>query len=130
MRNTRMRVALAGVAVAALFAGAAPASADDGGRVLRTGACTGSAHWKLKAKHDDGRIETEAEVDSNRNGQKWRWRIVHNGSVSARGTATTRPPSGSYDVERRLVNFRGRDTITFRARNIRSGQVCRGTVRL
>jgi hypothetical protein len=29
-----------------------------------------------------------------------------------------------------MVNRRGTDTITFRARNPRSGEVCRGTVRI
>ena len=39
---------------------------------IRTGSCSGSADWKLKAKHDSGVIETEFEVDSNRTGQTWR----------------------------------------------------------
>ena len=86
--------------------------------------------WKLKAKHDDGRLEVEGEVDSNRNGQDWRWRMVHNGSVSARGWATTHAPSGSFEVERRMVNLGGTDKIVFRARNPRTGEVCRGVVRI
>lgn len=108
---------------------AAPATAGDG-EVIRRGSCSGSTDWKLKAKPDDGRLEVEGEVDSNRNGQNWRWRLVHNGSVSARGWATTRGPSGSFDVERRMVNLRGTDTIVFRARNPRTGEVCRGVVRI
>ncbi len=108
---------------------AAPATAGDG-EVIRRGSCSGSTDWKLKAKPDDGRLEVEGEVDSNRNGQNWRWRLVHNRSVSARGWATTRGPSGSFDVERRMVNLRGTDTIVFRARNPRTGEVCRGVVRI
>ena len=108
---------------------AAPATAGDG-EVIRRGSCSGSTDWKLKTKRDDGRLEVEGEVDSNRNGQNWRWRLVHNGSVSARGWATTRGPSGSFDVERRMVNLRGTDTIVFRARNPRTGEVCRGVVRI
>ena len=65
---------------------ATPALANDGD-VIRRGSCSGTADWKLKASPEDGRIEVEAEVDTNRNGQVWRWRLVHNGTVSARGRA-------------------------------------------
>ena len=120
---------LALVAAAAPVAVAGTATAGDGD-VVRRGSCTGHTDWKLKAKHDDGRLEVEGEVDSNRNGQNWRWRMVHNGSVSARGWATTHAPSGSFEVERRMVNLGGTDKIVFRARNPRTGEVCRGVVRI
>ena len=108
---------------------AMPASASGGDReVIRTGNCSGTADWKLKAKADDGRIEVEGEVDSNVNGQTWRWRIIHNGDVSAAGVATTHAPSGSFSVERRVVNAPGSDNIGWRARNINNGQVCRGSL--
>ena len=106
----------------------APALAKDGD-VIRVGSCSGSADWKLKASPEDGRIEVEAEVDSNRNGQVWRWRLVHNGSISARGRSKTHAPSGSFEVRRVLVNLQGTDRIRFVARHPASGQVCRGTVR-
>jgi hypothetical protein len=96
--------------------------------VQRQGNCSAGADWKLKAKSDDGRIEVEGEVDSNRNGQTWRWRIKHNGTTSARGRATTRGPSGSFSVERRMVNLAGRDRFVLRAVHAGSGQVCRGVV--
>ena len=121
--------ALALVAAAAPVAVAGSATAGSGD-VVRRGSCSGSTDWKLKAKHDDGRLEVEGEVDSNRNGQSWRWRMIHNGSVSARGWATTHAPSGSFSVERRMVNLRGTDTIVLRARNPRTGEVCRGVVRI
>ena len=107
---------------------ATPALANDGD-VIRRGSCSGTADWKLKASPEDGRIEVEAEVDTNRNGQVWRWRLVHNGTLSARGRATTKPPSGSFEVRRVLVNLQGTDRIRFVARHRPSGQVCRGTVR-
>jgi len=126
-RNTLIAIT-ATLALTAI--GAGPTYASGGDDVVRRGACTGSTHWKLKAGHDDGRIEIEAEVDSNRNGQSWAWRLVHNGSVSARGSRTTKAPSGSFEVRRRVVNLAGTDTVTFRARNTRNGEVCRGTARL
>jgi hypothetical protein len=106
---------------------AAPADAS-GREVIRQGNCSGNGDWKLKAKADDGRIEVEGEVDVNRNGQTWRWRILHNGNVSARGTSQTHAPSGSFSVERRVVNAPGTDSIGWRARNPASGQVCRGSL--
>ncbi len=123
------------LAVLALVAAAAPVAvagtATAGpGDLVRRGSCSGSTDWKLKAKHDDGRLEVEGEVDSNRNGQDWRWRMIHDGSVSARGWATTHAPSGSFSVERRMVNRSGTDKIVFKARNPRTGEVCRGVVRI
>lgn len=104
-------------------------SGGGGDEVVKRGSCSGPATWKLKAKPDNGRIEVEGEVDSNWSGQIWRWRIRHNGDVSARGKATTHGTSASFSVTRWLVNAAGTDTIGWRARNVTSGQVCRGSLR-
>jgi hypothetical protein len=125
------RTTLAALAVAALtlpVALTAPATASHGGRddVRTHGGCSGSAHWKLKAKPDDGRIEVEGEIDSNRAGQVWTWRLKHNGSLTAHGTKRTSGRSGSFSVERRMANLAGKDHFVFRARH--HGQVCRGTI--
>jgi hypothetical protein len=98
----------------------------DDDRVIRTGSCTGSADWKLKVKTDDGRLEVEGEVDSNQTGQRWAWTINHNGSTSARGTSRTTGRSGSFSVERKIVNLAGADRVIFRA--VHAGQVCRGVI--
>lgn len=128
--NRITRTATAGILSAAVLtlAPVGPALAGDDD-VIRRGSCSGATDWKLKASPEDGRIEVEGEVDSNRNGQTWRWRIRHNGSLSARGTATTQPPSGSFEVRRVLVDAAGTDTIVFRARNPRTDEVCRGVLR-
>ena len=127
--NTTITRTLAGVVAAtAVVATAVPAAQAKDGDKVRTGGCSASADWKLKVGPEDGRLEVEGEVDSNRNGQTWRWRIVHNGSVSAHGLRVTRAPSGSFEVRRTVVNLRGTDYLVFRARNIRSGQICRGTL--
>jgi hypothetical protein len=110
---------------ATLAAGPALAADDD---VVRRGSCSGSADWKLKASPEDGRIEVEAEVDSNHDGQKWRWRLRHNGSLSARGTATTGGPSGSFEVRRVVVDAAGTDRLVFRARNPQTGEACHGVL--
>src|SRR4051812_3702616 len=104
----------------------APASASHGGGgddVRNGGGCSGSAHWKLKAKPDNGRIEVEGEIDSNRSGQVWRWRLKHDGSVSAKGRKKTGGASGSFQVERRIGNLAGPDHFGFRGEP--PGQGCR-----
>jgi hypothetical protein len=126
------RTALAAVTVAALtlpvglVAPAVASHGGGGGDVRTSGGCSGSAHWKLKAKADDGRIEVEGEIDSNVSGQSWSWKLKHNGSVSARGTDKTSGPSGSFEVRRRMANLAGTDHFVFRAEH--GGQVCRGTI--
>lgn len=106
---------------------ATPALADSGA-VIRTGSCSGTTDWKVKAKLDNGRIEVEGEVDSNRTGQTWHWAIRHNGVVTDRGAGVTAGRSGSFTVERRLGNAAGTDMFVFRAMNLANGEVCRGTV--
>lgn len=98
----------------------------DDDRVITTGSCSSGARWKLKVKTDDGRLEVEGEVDSNRAGQVWAWALRHNGSVSARGTSTTTARSGSFEVERKIVDLAGTDRVVFRATY--AGQTCRGVV--
>ena len=123
----RAMVTLAAAAMGLSLVVAAPADAGDR-EVVRRGSCSGSTDWKLKAKEEDGRIEVEAEIDSNRNGQTWHWRLVHNGSVTARGTKTTRAPSGSFEVRRVVVDLAGADHLKLRARKGASGETCRGSV--
>lgn len=107
---------------------ASPASAGDG--VQRAGDCTRASSTKVKASHDNGRIELEGEVDSNRRGQTWRWSMLDNGTVVARGTSTTVAPSGSFSVERRIANRPGTRTLTFRATNPTTHERCTAVVRL
>lgn len=125
------RPALAAIAVAALtlqvgLVAPATASHGGGGDVRTSGRCSGSAHWKLKAKPDNGRIEVEGEIDSNTSGQVWHWKLKHNGSTSAKGAKRTTGRSGSFEVQRRMANLSGKDHFTFRATH--GGQVCRGTI--
>lgn len=128
--NLRRTIAVAALCAATVpLAGTVPAFAKDG-EVLRTGSCTGNSDWKVKAAPDDGRFEVEGEVDSNRVGQTWTWKIRHNGTVSAKGTAVTVAPSGSFSVERRMSNLAGVDTFTFRGINPATGEICKGTVKI
>jgi hypothetical protein len=130
MTSRTPRIALA-LAAAGLFASAAAAPAvasGGGGDVRKSGHCSSHSTWKLKAKPDDGRLEVEGEVDSNISGQHWTWRILHNGGVSAHGTALTRGPSGSFSVERRVVDGSGADHIGWRSHNAATGESCAGSL--
>lgn len=130
----KTRTALAALILSTLvlpLAALAPASASGGGGGVRThGGCGGPAVWHLKAKKDDGRIEVEAEIDSNRAGQIWDWTLKHNGSVSSRGAHKTRGASGSFSVERRMADLAGADHFSLRAVQRSTGHVCRGTIAL
>ena len=68
---------------------AVPASAGGDREVIRTGGCSGGTDWKYKAKADDGRIEVEYEVDQNRNGDRWRVKLFHDGNRFFKGTRVT-----------------------------------------
>ena len=119
---------LATATLATSMVAAAPAQAGSDDEKIREGSCTGGTDWKLKAKSDDGRIELEGEIDSNRAGQSWTWRIRHNGTLSAGGTSVTRGPSGSFEVERRMADLAGTDLFVLRGVNRASGERCRGTI--
>jgi hypothetical protein len=111
---------------AALLVAVPTASAKDDDAIIKRGSCTGASDWKLKVKHDDGRTEAEFEVDQNRVGRRWRVVLRRDGNVAFRGIRTTRPPSGSFEVERRLRNPAGRDRVVAVARALATGEVCRG----
>jgi hypothetical protein len=117
--------------VAALSVVVASASAKDGkgGRgIVKTGQCSGHSTWKLKAKSDDGRIETEFEVDQNRVGKRWRVTIARNGHAVFRGIRTTMAPSGSFEVRRLLAGPAAGTRIAATAKSLQTGETCRAAL--
>jgi hypothetical protein len=118
---TKLRILL--TAIVATMALPAVAAAKDGD-VRRSGTCSGASSVKLKLSPENGRIETELEVDQNRNGVRWRVVLRRNGARAARTSAVTRGPSGSFEVRRLLADGAGADTVTARATSP-SGEVCR-----
>jgi hypothetical protein len=133
-RNISLALTLAAVALTPAAA-LADHGADDGGggddgkreATRVAGNCSGSSSAKLKAKHDDGRLETEFEVDQNRNSVRWAVRIRRNGKRVVRTRATTTAPSGSFSVERKIADPAGSDRITAKATSP-SGEVCRASL--
>lgn len=128
--NTTLIATSAALLTLATIGATAPAQASGRDDVRRSGSCSGATDWKVKAKPDDGRIEVEAEIDSNRTGQTWRWTLRHDGRVADTGRATTRGPSGSFSVQRRTGDSAGADAFRFTARNPASGETCVARVRL
>lgn len=120
----------AGVLVAAVAALAPAAAIAKDGDVRTRGTCSKASSVKLKLSPEDGGIETELEVDQNRNGVRWTVTLRRNGRLVTSTRATTRGPSGSFEVRRVLRNGSGADTISGRAVSP-SGEVCsvRATLR-
>lgn len=103
--------------------GTRAADAKDDGKVKRiTGTCTDGSSAKLKVKPDDGRLETEFEVDQNRNGVTWSVAIRQRGQVVRRLVRVTRGPSGSFEARVVLPNGPGADRIAATA--TRRGESC------
>lgn len=119
---------LAGAVLAATPAAEATGGDDDGqgGRaeVRRSGTCTAGAHWELRTKQDDGALETELEVDSDRAGQRWSVVLRDDGVRVVATRRTTQRPSGSFSLERHHADRAGADHVTAVARDLRSGQRC------
>jgi hypothetical protein len=109
-------------ALALMVMAAATAAANDAD-VRRAGSCTGSTSAKIKLSPENSGIETEFEVDQNRNGVTWRVVLRRNGAIAARTRATTGGRSGSFEVRRVLGDGAGPDTISARAVSP-SGEVC------
>jgi hypothetical protein len=128
MKSSRYSLVVAAFATLAFVVAGTPATAANDDDVIVEGNCSKRADYKLKASPEDGRLEIEGEVDSNRVGQTWRWKLWHNGSLTGKGTRRTKGDSGSFEVERVIVDMAGTDWSTFKARNIRSGEICRGVV--
>ena len=130
--RTRLLMTTAAITLglaAPLVATATPAFASGGGGgVSSSGACTNGGHFELKAKHDDGRIEMEYQVDSNRAGQVWAVRITDNGTVVVSRNATTAGPSGSFTIRKVIANQPGPDKI--HAHATFGNHTCGGSVTL
>ena len=91
------------------------------------GTCTGSSTAKFEVKLRNGRLKAELEVDENVNGVTWDVELRQDGRLAVRTTKTTKAPSGSFSLERRLRNGAGRDTISAEATSP-SGEVCTASV--
>ena len=120
----RMLMLFTVVLVAALIPRSRPPGTTG---VIKTGKCSNGAGWKLKAKPEDRRLEVEFEVDQNVSGRRWNVVLKHNGAVFFRGARITRPPSGSFEINRRVGDRAGTDRIAATARAA-AGGTCRAAL--
>jgi hypothetical protein len=126
--QTGVRIGAAALGLTLLAAvGAQPASAK-GLEARAQGTCSQGSAWKLEAKADNGRIEIQLEVDTNRAGQAFAARLYDNGTLVWSGSRTTLAPSGSFSVERLLANRAGTDRITATAHTSSTGETCSAVV--
>ena len=123
--RTIQRLVVAVLVVVSGFALAPAAGAKDGD-VIRRGACSGASDWKLKLSPQNGKIEVEFEVDSNKLGQTWRVRIRQQGGLIFSRSRMTQAPSGSFEVRRLAQNHAGTDAFRARAVNLASAETCLG----
>lgn len=130
IRASRVTALVTSVLVATTLVAAPLTTSAKDGDVIRRGDCTVRSDWKLKLSPENGRIEVEFEVDQNRNGQKWFVKLKRNGSLFWRGARTTKAPSGSFEVRKLTRNGAGTEKIVAKARNARTGEVCRGVARI
>lgn len=123
-----IRTLIAVVGIVGLLS-AAPAASAKAGDVIKRGSCSGTSDWKLKLSPQDGKIEIEFEVDSNKVGQTWQVRLTKNGTQIFSGSRVTQAPSGSFTVRKVTSNPAGTDTIRGRAVNRATGETCVGSAR-
>lgn len=128
MRKIRISATLAAAALTAATLAPAPAVAGDR-QVLRTGSCNSAAVWKLKVSPENGRLEVQYEVDTNRRGQRFRVRIFHGPRRIHNAVHTTRGRSGSFTARLLATNTSGRDRFRARAVQLNGGQRCAGRIR-
>lgn len=117
-------IALVTLVVAVVLASPSASFAKDGMAVKKAGACSKGSSWKLKLSEEDGKIETEFEVDQNRRGVTWKVVLRLRGAIVFKGTRMTRAPSGSFTVRRLLADRPGSDRVSARAMSP-SGEICR-----
>lgn len=118
-----LALALGDLSLAA--AARAAAGADDGAR--QEGRCGPGVRWRIEAESDDGRVGVEVRFDTRRANKRWSWVLLHNGTLSDRGTART-DGSGTFEIARTAVDVDGADG--FRVRAVRKAVVCVARVTL
>jgi hypothetical protein len=126
--NARRALVVAALPTLLAVGVASPALAKGGGPGVRASGPCATGTWKMTAKVDDGVVAVEAEIDTNRVGQTWSWRLTDNGKTFATGSSKTTAPSGSFTVRRTTANLPGTDTLRLTA--AKGATVCHGVVAL
>jgi len=120
MSRPAIHLALALFAAALVAVPAASAKSRDH-RIK--GTCSQQSTSKLKLSREDNGIEVEFQVDQNQNGVPWTVTLERNGNAVGSFTATTRGPSGAFEIHRVISGRLGTDRITVVATRA-SGETC------
>jgi hypothetical protein len=123
-----VRLMVAALMVVGLVGAAGAAQASGGDQeVINRGDCSGISDWKLRIRTDaPDLLDLEFEAGEVA-GQTWRVRMIYNGSVVFDGNAVS-GADGEFDVDREVANQAGPDTLRGVARNLETGETCRGRV--
>ena len=108
--------------VTTVAAGAIPAQA-----ATRNSTCSLRSLSNLQVQREDnGKLSVDFGVDmvSHASGVKWTYRVVDNGSVVMRGTAST-IADGSFSVTQAITPLTGTNHILATAKNAATGETCR-----
>ena len=116
------------LAVATMVATAPVASAVKVPPTVATGQCSAGSLWTITAKPDNGRMEVEFQVDSNRIGESWTVRITDNDELVSEATPVTLAPSGSFTVRTLTTDRAGVDHVVGVARSMGIDETCNAQV--
>ncbi len=112
-----------------LIAGSGVGHAQHVEPVSVTGSCSRAATWELTAQRDGGSLAATFRVDSRAPGERWRFSVARTGSTFATGSRRTRGSGGVFRVARDSGPVgTAPEVITARAHNLRTGEVCLGTL--
>jgi hypothetical protein len=97
---------------------------------LTHGTCSKGSTVTMQLQHSDpGRLEAGFEIDHAKVGSVWRVSLTHNGARYFLGNRTA-AADGTFSVDRILRDLHSIDTVSGRARNLSTGQVCTVTARI
>jgi hypothetical protein len=96
-----------------------PQALADGAEVAARGRAPMTTHWVLTLSLHR-RIKVDFEVDTNRANHRWRIVMRHDGRVFFNEIRVT-DGAGDFDIERRVRNRPGEDTIRVRAVDLKNG---------
>ncbi len=85
------------------------------------------SRWELDVEDEGRYLEADFEINTAKAGQAWRIVLRHDGTVFFRGVRATQA-DGDVEVDRRVTDHVGRDSIVARGVNLVTGEVCRGAL--
>ncbi len=132
-RGRRVLRAVAVSGVVGLLLVPAPSQAREDEKEKTKVGCRGdsTSDVKLKAFLDaDKGIITVTGVVFSDDDDVWDWKMLHNGSVSAKGSVKAKDADRSFRIVRDMIDFSGTDEIAFRADNQTTGEVCRADLEI